>query len=64
MEEFKKIDIVKWMQESRAYLPQVYDIKNNSIDEAYINKSIPIIEKQIFIAGVRLAAILNEIFKK
>ena len=60
----QKIDVVKWMEESRSYLPQVYDIKNETIDEAYIDRSIPIIEKQIFKAGIRLAAVLNEAFKK
>lgn len=64
LKELQKIDVVKWMEESRSYLPQVYDIKNGSIDEAYINKNIPVIEKQIFIAGVRLAAVLNAAFSK
>jgi len=64
IKELQKIDVVKWMEQSRSYLKDVYDFKDNTITEEYITKSVPIIEKQIFIAGVRLAAILNQAFKK
>ncbi len=63
IKELQKIDVVKWMEESRSYLKDVYDFKDNTITEEYITKSVPIIEKQIFIAGIRLAAVLNQAFK-
>ena len=62
--KYEKIDVEEWYAESRANLPQVYDFKNGEITEDYINKSLPIIEKQILIAGIRLASVLNETFKK
>lgn len=64
IKNMQKIDVVKWMEESRHYLNEVYDVKDGIITEEYINKNTPVIEKQIFKAGIRLAAILNEMFKK
>ncbi len=56
--------MVEWHTESRAYLKEVYDYPKDGINEAYIDKSLPIIEKQLVIAGLRLASVLNETFKK
>jgi hypothetical protein len=64
IKELQKIDVVKWMEESRSLLKDVYDYKDGMITEEYITKNTPVIEKQIFIAGLRLAAILNQTFKK
>ena len=64
IKELQKIDVVKWMEESRSLLKNVYDYKDATITEEYITKNVLVIEKQIFIAGVRLAAILNQAFKK
>lgn len=64
IQELQKIDVVKWMEESRSLLKDVYDYKDNAITENYINKNALVIERQIFIAGIRLAAILNQAFKK
>ena len=58
----QKVDVLAWMNESRAYLPQVYDFKKGMIDESYINKVTPIMEKQILYAGIRLSGVLNSIF--
>ena len=64
IEEIKKIDVIEWMNESRSYLDKVYDIKNGIIDKNYIDKNTVVIEKQLFDAGLRLAAVLNKIFSK
>lgn len=58
-----KLDVVQWMNESRQLLDVVYDYKGNKIDEAYINKDVSIIEKQLLIAGLRLASVLETLFK-
>ena len=63
IKELQKMDVVKWMEQSRSCLKDVYDFKDNTLTEDYITKSVPIIEKQIFIASVRLAAVLNQAFK-
>jgi hypothetical protein len=59
-----KPDIVKWMKESRSYLPTVYGFTDNKLSEDYLEKSVPIVEQQILLGGLRLATILNQIFKK
>jgi S1/P1 Nuclease len=64
IEEIKKIDVIGWMNESRAFLDNVYDFKNGIIDNNYIDKNAVIIEKQLFNSGIRLAAVLNKIFSK
>ncbi|MGZ4055554.1 MAG: S1/P1 nuclease [Bacteroidia bacterium] len=62
IKELQKIDVEKWMNESRAFLPNVYDYKDGIITQEYVDKNAPIIEKQLLIAGLRLAEILNETF--
>jgi hypothetical protein len=64
IKEIPKIDVIHWMNESRAYLDNVYDFKDGIIDINYIDKNSVVIEKQLFDAGLRLAAVLNEIFSK
>lgn len=61
---FLTSDVMVWMNDSRAPLPEVYDIKNGLIDGAYIDRNVPIIEKQLLKAGTRLANVLFTQFKK
>jgi hypothetical protein len=58
----QNVNVVDWANGSRSYLGQVYSIKGHKIDEAYIATAYPIIEKQLFYAGIRLAAILEKYF--
>jgi hypothetical protein len=63
--KYQNIDVVNWYRDSRAYLPDVYDMeKGNVIQEEYMKKALPIIEKQLVVAGLRLAAALNQVFAK
>jgi hypothetical protein len=62
--EIQKINIIDWMDDSRKLLPNAYDFKDNKLGLDYINKHTPIIEKQLLIAGLRLANVLNINFKK
>lgn len=62
--EIQKIDVIKWMDESRSFLANVYDFKEGIIDQNYINMNTPIIEKQLTYAGLRLANILRKTFSK
>jgi hypothetical protein len=64
VKNIKKGDPISWMNDSRAFLPQVYNITNGEIDKAYIDKNVPAIVKQLSRAGLRLAEILEETFKK
>lgn len=57
------IDLLNWMNESRAHLIAVYDFKDNFIDAAYSAKSKNTIETQLALAALRLAAVLEDAFK-
>jgi hypothetical protein len=57
------INVVNWATDSRAYLPQVYKTGGNKINDDYVDACVPIIENQILKAGIRLAGVLNEVFK-
>ncbi len=60
--EIKKINVLKWMYQSRSNLESVYSFENNFLDKNYIDKNIIIIKKQLVVAGIRLASILQEVF--
>ena len=59
----KKISVYKWMTESRALLDSAYNFKDGKVEQFYIDSNAQIIKKQLLIAGLRLASILEEIFK-
>lgn len=58
----KKINELKWMYESRAYLDQAYDFEKNFLDDKYLDKNIEVIKKQLVVGGLRLASMLDELF--
>lgn len=60
--DIKKINELKWMYQSRSLLDTVYSFKNNVLDKKYIDSNAEVIKKQLVIAGIRLASILNEVF--
>lgn len=60
---YEEVNILKWMNESRDYLNRVYEFKDNTIDLNYVLSNKSIIEKQLTLGGLRLAAILNQTFK-
>lgn len=60
--ELNNTSVLSWMGESRALLPQVYDFKDKSIDQAYVDRNVPVVERQIVLGGMHLAAVLNELF--
>jgi hypothetical protein len=61
--EIEKINLMSWMNKSRALLDSVYDFQDGFIDQEYVDKNAIVIEKQILIAGLRLASVLREAFK-
>ncbi|HXU26670.1 MAG TPA: S1/P1 nuclease [Bacteroidia bacterium] len=62
---YMKIDVVAWFNDARAYLPEAYNLeKGHTVQEEYMKKALPVIEKQLVIAGLRLAAVLNQAFAK
>lgn len=61
--KIKNIDVVNWSIESRLFLEQIYAFENNKISEVYVNENLTVIKKQIHLAGIRLAGILENVFK-
>lgn len=63
IQKLQETNCIDWMNEGRTLLPKVYDFKNGTITKEYEERAVKIIEKQIFEAGVRLAGVLNSLFK-
>ena len=63
LENFKVINPEKWSNQPRALLSGVYNFKNSTIDQAYIDRNKKIVEEQLLIAGIRLSAVLQHLFK-
>lgn len=61
---YQRVDVLAWMEESRALLSYVYDFKGNKLGDEYLEKVTPIIKMQLVKAGLRLASVLNQTFKK
>jgi hypothetical protein len=53
-----------WFTESRALLKDVYTIKGGVIDDDYLNRAKPLVEKQLVKAALRLAALLKRYFNE
>ena len=64
LKKIKKENLLGWMNESRAYLLSIYSYSGNKVGQEYLDKHIPVVKKQILFGGLRLAHLLNEIFKK
>jgi len=64
LKQIKKIDVVEWMTESRSFLDTVYNFKGDNLTHKYAKQNTPIIEHQLLLAGLRLAAVLKDVFGK
>jgi hypothetical protein len=63
IDSIQTLNPVIWAKESRSYLETIYDTKGTIISDEYATKNMPIIKTRIQLAGLRLAGVLNEIFK-
>ena len=63
LRKIKKINVIKWSSESRILLDQIYNTGGNKINDEYVNRNAALIETQILKAGIRLAGVLNDVFK-
>jgi hypothetical protein len=61
--EKQQINVITWMNESRALLPNVYAFTGDKISKTYVKKNTPVIKRQIAYAGIRLTTILGKVFK-
>lgn len=60
--QLKVINVENWIHEPRSLLGGVYNIRNDTIDEAYVSKNKKVVEEQLLIAGIRLSAVLQKVF--
>lgn len=67
MKSFSKEDIAmltavnpeSWMRQPRSKLNAVYSFKDNTIDDEYVARNRKIIEEELLLGGLRLAAFLK-----
>ena len=62
IDSVKRINVMGWMMQSRSYLDTVYNFKDGYLDQQYVSTAVNIIENQILQGGMRLAAILKQVF--
>jgi len=66
--QWQSAPVLDWAKESKALRSQVYNFspvtqgQRRLITQAYIDRNRPIIERRLLMAGVRLAACLNQLF--
>lgn len=63
VEDWKDDPLMTWVEESKSLRGQVYDLpEDNNLKYEYRYKNWSTVEKRLLQAGVRLAAVLNEIY--
>ena len=64
VKEWQAASVTEWAEESRTLLKKVYDLpENHKIGYRYAYDNWEIVELRLLQAGVRLAGVLNEIYK-
>ena len=61
--EWQKSSWLEWANESQDLHPQVYDIGDGNLGYRYMYDHFDSVKLRIAQAGVRLAALLNEIYQ-
>ncbi len=57
-------DPALWASESKKLADGALVDKGGSVDEAYYSREIPVVDMQLELAGLRLAAVLNDVFSR
>lgn len=63
VKSLQKTSVLDWANESQAYHKNVYAIGNGKLGYAYSYRYFHIVRKRLHQAGIRLAGLLNEIYK-
>ncbi len=61
--EWQKSGYVGWMRESLELRRNAYDVGDRRLGYAYSYRNLPVIKQRLSQAGVRLAGVLNSIFR-
>lgn len=62
LQSWQKATVREWATESMSYRKEVYDYGQGKLGYSYSYKYFPIVRTRLLQAGVRLAAVLNEIY--
>jgi hypothetical protein len=56
--------VIEWAEETHRAAREVMDSvpENAELGEQYVARSLPVLDRQLAIAGLRLARVLNEAF--
>jgi len=60
----QKSSVNDWVRESMSYRQQVYKYGNGKLGYEYAYRNTPLVRDQLLKAGVRIAAVLNDIYGK
>lgn len=63
LKKIQSINISEWAAQSRSYLDVIYNFEGHIVSDEYVNRNAIVIENQLLVAGIRLASVLNEVFK-
>lgn len=65
VKQWQSEDMMKWLFESYQISSKIYTEveQNNKLDDSYYKKYIPVVQQRIQMAGIRLAGLLNNVFK-
>jgi sulfur carrier protein ThiS len=65
IQQWQNDDMLKWLWESYQISSKQYAVVHNGsvLDQTYADTNIPIAEKRVEMAGIRLAGLLNKIYK-
>ena len=63
IQEIQQINVLDWMNESVQLVDSCYYPENNNVlDSNYLNTRLPIVQRRLYQAGLRLAAVLEALF--
>jgi len=62
--QWQKAPVLTWADEDKAVRKQVYAIGDGSLSYKYSYVNLPLVKQRLLQAGIRLAAVLNEIYGK
>lgn len=62
--EWQRSSIHEWAAESQSYLERVYDVGNGRLGYRYSYFNMPLVRHRLLQAGIRLAGLLNEIYRQ
>ena len=64
LQQWQKISVRDWANESMMYRKQVYDYGQGKLGYNYAYRYFPIVRERLLQAGVRIASVLNDIYGK